>query len=79
MTAPDVESMASRTDMKDTVNVDNDDPENVGSINGLLSRLTSRGAVELGGSVPVPYKERTVTQYFNIFSLWFCMSCNLLP
>ncbi|KAF2688975.1 hypothetical protein K458DRAFT_440425 [Lentithecium fluviatile CBS 122367] len=37
------------------------------------------GGVELRGSTPVPYLERTVTQYWNMFSLWFCMSCNPLP
>jgi hypothetical protein len=51
----------------------------LGAINGLLAKVAQHGAVELGGSVPVPYKERTVTQYVNIFSLWFSLSCNLLP
>ncbi|KAF2118701.1 purine-cytosine permease FCY21 [Lophiotrema nucula] len=51
----------------------------IGKINGFVSRLAARGAVEIRGCTPVPYEERTVTQYFNIFSLWFCMSTNLLP
>ncbi|KAF2016684.1 hypothetical protein BU24DRAFT_492727 [Aaosphaeria arxii CBS 175.79] len=44
-----------------------------------LAKLDSRGAVEMRGCMPVPIEERTVTQYINIFSLWFCMSCNPLP
>lgn len=47
--------------------------------NGLLSLLAKRGDVELQGATPVPYDERTETNYFNIFTLWFCMSCNPLP
>lgn len=50
-----------------------------GGIRGLLSMLASQGTVELRGSTPVPYEERTVTRYLDIFSLWFCMSCNPLP
>lgn len=50
-----------------------------GGIKGLLSMLASQGKVELRGSTPVPYEERTVTRYLDIFSLWFCMSCNPLP
>jgi hypothetical protein len=46
---------------------------------GFLSILERHGGVELRGSTPVPYEERTVTQYWNIFSLWFTMSCNPLP
>ncbi|KAF2744472.1 purine-cytosine permease FCY21 [Sporormia fimetaria CBS 119925] len=45
----------------------------------LLARLESKGQVELRGATPVPYEERTVTRYFDIFSLWFCMSCSPLP
>jgi len=45
----------------------------------FISKLARRGGVELRGSIPVPYEDRTVTQYLNIFSLWFCVSCNPLP
>ncbi|KAF1926792.1 uncharacterized protein M421DRAFT_66857 [Didymella exigua CBS 183.55] len=48
-------------------------------LNGLLDLLAKRGDVELQGATPVPYDERTETNYFNIFTLWFCMSCNPLP
>ncbi|KAH7073984.1 permease for cytosine/purines, uracil, thiamine, allantoin-domain-containing protein [Paraphoma chrysanthemicola] len=46
---------------------------------GILSILETRGDVELRGCTPVPYEDRTETNYFNIFTLWFCMSCNPLP
>lgn len=48
-------------------------------IDGILAKLSQRGGVEIRGCVPVPYEERDVTSYWNIFSLWFCLSCNLLP
>lgn len=48
-------------------------------LGGLLGLLAKRGDVELQGATPVPYDERTETNYFNIFTLWFCMSCNPLP
>lgn len=51
----------------------------VGGLNGILNLLAKRGDVELQGATPVPYDERTETNYFNIFTLWFCMSCNPLP
>lgn len=48
-------------------------------LRGLLDLLARRGDVELQGAMPVPYDERTETNYLNIFTLWFCMSCNPLP
>ncbi|KAH9882734.1 hypothetical protein J1614_000099 [Plenodomus biglobosus] len=53
--------------------------ERVGGLRGLLLLLEKRGDVELRGSTPVPCDERTETKYFNIFTLWFSMSCNPLP
>lgn len=82
----DIESMASEKDStkkpengKTNVEVNVGEQNRLGGFNGFLSKLASRGGVELRGSIPVPYEERTVTQYINIFSLWFCMSCNPLP
>ncbi|KAH7089455.1 permease for cytosine/purines, uracil, thiamine, allantoin-domain-containing protein [Paraphoma chrysanthemicola] len=46
---------------------------------GIMSILQTRADVELRGCTPVPYEDRTETNYFNIFTLWFCMSCNPLP
>ncbi|KAK3948275.1 permease for cytosine/purines, uracil, thiamine, allantoin-domain-containing protein [Pseudoneurospora amorphoporcata] len=37
------------------------------------------GRVELQGITPIPVKERTVTKTLNIFTLWWSMSCNILP
>lgn len=51
----------------------------VGGLSGFLNLLETRGDVELRGSTPVPYEERTETKYLNIFTLWFSMSCNPLP
>ncbi|KAH4404770.1 hypothetical protein HBH92_187940 [Parastagonospora nodorum] len=46
---------------------------------GIVSVLKKRGDVEFRGCTPIPYEERTETNYFNIFTLWFSMSCNPLP
>lgn len=35
--------------------------------------------LEVRGVSPVPPEERTVTRYFNVFSIWFCISVSLLP
>jgi hypothetical protein len=60
--------------------VKNGERTKLGSLNGFLEALRSRGGqVELRGATPVPYEERTVTNYLDIFTLWFCMSCNPLP
>ena len=57
-----------------------DEPRrNLSSVDYYLAKLDARGAVEIRGSIPVPFEDRAVTQYFNIFSLWFCLSCNPLP
>jgi hypothetical protein len=45
----------------------------------ITNTLASKGDIELGGCQPVPYEDRTETNYFNIFTLWFSMSCNPLP
>lgn len=50
-----------------------------GRIARMLKFLEQRGDVELRGSIPVPYEDRTDTNYFSIFTLWFCVSCNPLP
>lgn len=53
---------------------------------GLLGKLLYyghkvivAGRVELQGISPIPVKERTVTKTLNIFTLWWSMSCNILP
>ncbi|KAF1844622.1 uncharacterized protein K460DRAFT_376280 [Cucurbitaria berberidis CBS 394.84] len=51
----------------------------VGGWRGMLNFLEKRGDVELRGCTPVPYDQRNETKYFNIFTLWFCLSCNPLP
>lgn len=59
---------------------DIDEPKNKQSmLDHYLSKIDARGTVEMRGSIPVPLEDRVVTQYFNIFSLWFCLSCNPLP
>jgi hypothetical protein len=85
MAPADVESISSGSEHNAMGNQEKE--QNTISVNvgeksrfgGFLSILERHGGVELRGSTPVPYKERTVTQYWNIFSLWFCMSCNPLP
>jgi hypothetical protein len=46
---------------------------------GIMGMLEEQGDVEFRGCMPIPYEERTETNYFNIFTLWFSMSCNPLP
>ena len=55
------------------------DESRTSSLLSILEVLEKRAGVELRGCQPVPYEKRTVTQYSNIFTLWFSMSCNLLP
>ena len=44
----------------------------------LVHRLLSYGRVEERGVVPVPVKDRTVTRYWKVFSIWFSMNVNIL-
>ena len=45
----------------------------------IVKMLEKRGDVEVRGATPVPADMRNETKYFNIFTLWFCVSCNPLP
>jgi hypothetical protein len=51
----------------------------VGGWRGIMSMLDERADVELRGCTPIPCEERTETNFINIFTLWFSMSCNPLP
>lgn len=42
-------------------------------------KVVVAGRIELQGISPIPVKERTVTKTLNIFTLWWSMSCNILP
>lgn len=55
------------------------DASRTSSLLSILDVLEKRAGVELRGCQPVPWDKRTVTQYSNIFTLWFSMSCNILP
>jgi hypothetical protein len=87
MTIKDIESMASEkhstkkplNSKADVEEFNTGEQTRFGGVNGFFSIMSKRGGVELRGAIPVPYEERIVTQYINIFSLWFCMSCNPLP
>ncbi|KAF2711135.1 hypothetical protein K504DRAFT_490058 [Pleomassaria siparia CBS 279.74] len=86
MAPVDMESMASEKDCSKTPEKGKSSAEGhvgeqsrLGGVHGFLARLATKGSVELRGSMPVPYQEREMTQYVNIFSLWFCLSCNPLP
>jgi hypothetical protein len=46
---------------------------------GIKSVFGGRGDSTFDGCTPIPYEDRTETKYFNIFTLWFSMSCNPLP
>jgi hypothetical protein len=45
----------------------------------ITTTLATKADVELRGCIPVPAEDRTETNYLNIFTLWFSMSCNPLP
>lgn len=55
------------------------DASRTSSLLSILDVLEKRAGVELRGCQPVPWDKRTVTQYGNVFTLWFSMSCNPLP
>jgi hypothetical protein len=48
-------------------------------LRGFLYKAALGTGLEVRGVTPVPLSERTVTQYFNVFSIWFCISVSLLP
>ena len=45
----------------------------------IIGMLEKRSNIEFRGCTPVPDSDRTEMNYFNIFTLWFSMSCNPLP
>ena len=45
----------------------------------MLHKALRIGRVEEEGIRPVPLEERTSTRFYNIFTVWFCMNCNILP
>jgi hypothetical protein len=45
----------------------------------ITTTLATKGDLELRGCIPVPIEDRIETNYINIFTLWFSMSCNPLP
>ncbi|KAI0458130.1 permease for cytosine/purines, uracil, thiamine, allantoin-domain-containing protein [Xylaria acuta] len=47
-------------------------------LRATILRYLSAGSVELRGVLPVPLEERTSTRYSTYFSIWFCMSVNVL-
>jgi hypothetical protein len=55
------------------------DESRTNSLLSMLEVLEKRVGVELRGCQPVPWEKRTVGEYLNVFTLWFSMSCNLLP
>jgi NCS1 nucleoside transporter family len=75
---PKGDAARNNEDEKKTIEDDIGAPTRFSGLNNVLSKLATRG-VEVRGCRPVPYEERNVTQYFNIFFLWFCVSCNPLP
>jgi hypothetical protein len=51
-----------------------------GGWKGIIKRVFGgRGDSKFDGCTPITYEDRTETKYFNIFTLWFSMSCNPLP
>ncbi|KAF2167789.1 hypothetical protein M409DRAFT_65887 [Zasmidium cellare ATCC 36951] len=42
-------------------------------------KLTVRAAIEVNGIQPVPIEERNEHRVFNVFTVWFTLSTNLLP
>ena len=82
----DVESRAPSEEVGKRPSVDDGKTEvsagkqaRAGGWRGMLDILEKRQDVELRGCTPVPYDQRKETDYFSIFTLWFCVSCNPLP
>lgn len=73
------QSMKQHKVQKVNVEVNEGERSKLGVLWSILARLERRGDVELRGCMSVPYEEKIVKQYWNILSLWFCMSCNPLP
>ncbi|KAK4495603.1 hypothetical protein PRZ48_012871 [Zasmidium cellare] len=64
----------------DTTNsIEDNPPANDSRMEGLWHKLTHRGAIESNGIQPVPEEERNDVRVFNIFTVWFTLSTNLLP
>lgn len=45
----------------------------------ILRRALTAGQVEERGIEPLAPEERTVTRYFNCFTIWCSMNANILP
>lgn len=54
------------------------DTERQGSL-GWFNKLLAFDAIEAAGIQPVPVSERTNNKIYEIFTLWFTLSTNLLP
>ncbi|KAH6609130.1 hypothetical protein Trco_002476 [Trichoderma cornu-damae] len=49
-----------------------------GDEESLLHKVLRAGRVEERGILPVPVEERSSTRFFNIFTVWFSISANIL-
>lgn len=49
-----------------------------GTLTTLLHRALRAGRVEEAGVRPLPVEARTSTRFFNIFTVWCSMNCNIL-
>jgi purine-cytosine permease-like protein len=55
----------------------NDNPSS-SKIANRLDKLLKMGRIEAKGIEPVPLEERTLTRYFNIFTIWCSINTNIL-
>lgn len=46
---------------------------------GFVKKILRAGRVEETGIEPVPLEERTNTKFYNVFTVWCSMNCNILP
>lgn len=46
---------------------------------GLVRRVLRAGRVEETGIQPLPLEARTSTRFYNIFTVWCSINCNILP
>lgn len=82
-TTPDVEALPRDAD-GEKGDPRNDIPQSPSPTRGgryaqLLRKVLTAGRVEERGIQPIPLQDRNSTRYFNCFTIWCSMNCNILP
>jgi hypothetical protein len=72
--------MAPATDTMPPQAVEHDDHSDTESLKAaaLFHKALRMGRVEEKGIQPIPVEERTVTRFYNIFTIWASINSNIL-